>query len=87
MSSLTKQTRISSPTHDLRTTMIEAREARIGPNSVLQLMQVLDGHLGKAAARALLLDAGLAALPVPGTVVGGWHQPSGAPRSGRPAAR
>ena len=63
MKSLTRPEPISPPAPDVRATITEACEARIGPNSVLQLAQVLDAHLGKAAAQALLLDAGLTALP------------------------
>ena len=63
MRSLTRPTQIPPPAPDVRAPISDAREARIGPNSVLQLAQVLDAHLGKAATQALLLDAGLTALP------------------------
>lgn len=38
-------------------------EARIGPNSVLQLVRVLDAHVGQAARQALMREAGLMTLP------------------------
>ncbi len=41
----------------------DSSEARIGPNSVLQLVQVLDSNLGLAARQQLLLESGLSALP------------------------
>lgn len=42
---------------------VDGREARIGPNSVLQLVPVLDANLGRAARQRLLLESGLGALP------------------------
>src|SRR6056297_2281626 len=38
-------------------------DARIGPNSVLQLVQVLDARMGTAARQDLLAAAGIMALP------------------------
>ncbi|MEQ8516173.1 MAG: bacteriochlorophyll 4-vinyl reductase [Chromatocurvus sp.] len=66
MSSWTKRTRMSRFGPEGRPATaagIGATDARIGPNSVLQLAQVLDAHVGQAARQALMVEAGLMALP------------------------
>lgn len=67
MSSLTRQRRRPRFAPEVRAAAAigaaEPNEARIGPNSVLQLVQVLDTHVGEAARQALMREAGLMALP------------------------
>lgn len=63
MSSLSKTIPTSLFAPDVGASAVETPEARIGPNSVLQLAQVLDEHVGEVARRRLLIEAGLSVLP------------------------
>jgi divinyl protochlorophyllide a 8-vinyl-reductase len=53
----------SSPATEAQTVPGARSEGRIGPNSVLQLVTVLDAHLGATARDSLLRRAGLTELP------------------------
>ena len=63
MSSLPKTIPTSLFAPDMGAPAEQTIEARIGPNSVLQLAQVLDACVGEAARHRLLIEAGLSALP------------------------